>query len=711
MHARIKSFFSLNPYSSICSRLNAAWISFERLYIDPDFTPLQWCQVKQAKSPLQLSRSKRRAFALITIVTPVLCFLTLEISLRLIGYGGDISLFTKEVVAGRVYHVMNPGVKARYFSHVPFNPSTSPDYFQVPKPPNTFRIFCLGGSTTVGYPYWYNGSFSSFLRDRLKRVFPGRNIEVINVGMTATNSFTVNDMARELPVYEPDLFIVYDGHNEFYGALGVASHDSFARSRWLTRAYLRLIHFRTFRLMQNGISWAFSIFATEQPATAGSTMMEKLAKGQYIPYGSDLYSEGLSTYKKNVEELVEIATEAKVPVLLGAQVSNLRHLSPFVSQDDKSGLGKRDLMKFRFSFDQGMKHLETGNFQEAIIHFQTAIAVDSIRADGHYFLGKALDKMGRYADANREYIKARDYDMLRFRMSSEFNEVMKSADNGKRISFVDMEQTFREHSKDSIIGGELIVEHLHPNAKGYFLMARAYARSMRAHGILSSSEEWAWADTVSDQELWNERVVTELDERIAARRTEILTSGWPFVARVPTVYAVPAGDTLGQIAERVTRAEWNWSQAHNAAAEWYLMRQDWEEAKREYKVLINQLPLIDVQPYLKLARLYLHDGDLANARTTLLGSLNVSQTILAYRALGDIAMENNTPVDAIPFYEKSVVFSTTNPERIENGFLLARAHAESGQRQKATAELLNILSLQPDYQPAVALLARLNETP
>jgi len=141
------------------------------------------------------------------------------------------------------------------------------------------------------------------------------------------------------------------------------------------------------------------------------------------------------------------------------------------------------------------------------------------------------------------------------------------------------------------------------------------------------------------------------------------------------------------------------------------MRQDWEEPKREYKVLINQLPLIDVQPYLKLARLYLHDGDLANARTTLLGSLNVSQTILAYRALGDIAMENNTPVDAIPFYEKSVVFSTTNPERIENGFLLARAHAESGQRQKATAELLNILSLQPDYQPAVALLARLNETP
>ena len=78
----------------------------------------------------------------------------------------------------------------------------------------TFRIFCLGGSTATGYPYWYNASFSFFLKTRLKIIFPDKNIEVINLSMTAVNSFTVLDMVKELPEYEPDLILVYDGHNE-----------------------------------------------------------------------------------------------------------------------------------------------------------------------------------------------------------------------------------------------------------------------------------------------------------------------------------------------------------------------------------------------------------------------------------------------------------------------------------------------------------------
>ncbi len=67
---------------------------------------------------------------------------------------------------------MNPEVKSRYFARIGFNPSTSPDMFQMPKPAGTFRIFCLGGSTTVGYPYSFNVAFSSFLRDHLRGVFP-----------------------------------------------------------------------------------------------------------------------------------------------------------------------------------------------------------------------------------------------------------------------------------------------------------------------------------------------------------------------------------------------------------------------------------------------------------------------------------------------------------------------------------------------------------
>jgi hypothetical protein len=158
-----------------------------------------------------LSPARRRVFFLIAILFPVALLSLVELTLRAAHYCPDLSAFTTETFSGRSYWVLNAGVKSRYFNRVDFSPNTSFDCFSVPKPRGTFRIFCLGGFTTVGYPYGFVGSFSTFLRDRLRRIFPNRSIEVINLGLTATKPYTVNDLAREVVSLEPDLLIVYDG--------------------------------------------------------------------------------------------------------------------------------------------------------------------------------------------------------------------------------------------------------------------------------------------------------------------------------------------------------------------------------------------------------------------------------------------------------------------------------------------------------------------
>ena len=267
---------------------------------------------------------------MITLSFPLVLFIALEVGLRAFHYGPNLSLFTEDTVAGKKVYIKNPEVKGRYFTRFLFNPSTSPDYFSRAKPTGTFRIFCLGGSTTVGYPYWYNAAFSTFLRDRLRRIFTDKNIEVINVGMTATNSYTVLDMTQELINYEPDLFIVYDGHNEFYGALGVASHESFASARWLTLAYLKLVHYRTFLLLRDAYQRVTTIFRSASAPDMGGTMMEKLARGQYITYGSALYRDGFEIFKSNLEDLKALCERHNTPVILSSQVSNLRGQPPFI---------------------------------------------------------------------------------------------------------------------------------------------------------------------------------------------------------------------------------------------------------------------------------------------------------------------------------------------------------------------------------------------
>ena len=59
---------------------------------------------------------------------------------------------------------------------------------------------------------------------------------------------------------QPDLILIYAGHNEFYGALGVASAESIDKIRWIVKIYLQLNHFKTFILIKNMIGKIFIIF-------------------------------------------------------------------------------------------------------------------------------------------------------------------------------------------------------------------------------------------------------------------------------------------------------------------------------------------------------------------------------------------------------------------------------------------------------------------
>ena len=663
---------------------------------------------KNVRPTPPLTRGKRLLFAAFTLLIPVLFFILLELGLRAGGYGPDLSLFVADTISGETLYRINPGVKDRYFSHFPFTPTTSVDYFAVPKPAGAYRIFCLGGSTTAGYPYWFNGSFSSFLRDRLRAVFPEKKIEIINCGITATNSYTVNDMAAELVDYEPDLLIVYDGHNEFYGALGGASHESVGRFRGLTKMYLSFIHLKTFLLMKEAAGGVAGLFRSSSAQTSPGTMMERLARGQYIPYGSQTYMRTLRDYEDNLADLKEICMANGVRLLLSSQVSNLRDQPPFISENSDVPRTDAQLDAKRWR-DSGMQEWQNGRVDSAFEHFRRSVRSDSLRADSHFMLGRCFEKMGQRDEAGREYVKARDNDQLRFRASSDFNDALRSACDDANAIYVDMEHIFRDNSPDSLIGKSLMVEHLHPNARGFFLMGAALATAMRTHGLLASVEEWRQHDTVAAENLWERRCLTDIDEMIAKRRTEILTAGWPFKDQTPVVDRVDERDTLGLIVEDVTRGRTDWLQAHQDACEYYAARRDTARLAREYRVLINQVPH-DVKPYLQLAHILLRQGNISEVRQLLLRTLDLSKTILAYRALGDIAMNEGKPGEAVAFYEGTLQFKQSPREQVENGYLLALALSRSGRNAEAKAQVLKILKINPAYKQGVELLARIGQS-
>ncbi len=599
----------------------------------------------------------------ITLLFPIVLVFTVEGALRILHLSPDLSLFTTMEIAGTKYFVMNPDVKMRYFSKVDFSPATSMDAFTMPKPANTFRIFCLGGSTTVGFPYGYQGSFPTFLKERLSALFPEWKIEVINLGMTATNSFTTLDIGRELFRYAPDLIVVYDGHNEFYGALGVASRESVAKPRWVVELYLSLLHWRTFVALRDLSVWIGSMLHPSSDLDEG-TMMERLAIGKEVERWSPDYLTALHSFEANLRELATMCREHNVPIVFGTQVSDLRDLPPFVP-GSSARLPPSSRTQVEALYARSRALAEEHRFLSAISPLDSALALDSTRADIYYLRGRMLDSLHRYGDAERTYALARDFDRLRFRTSSDFNNAIMALDSPPRVMTIDLEQDFRRYCPDSLIGRTLILEHLHPTAPGAFLMAKFYAESIRNSGLIAPGAVWEQRDTIADTTLWKRRSLTDLDLLAAAKRISSLTSRWPF--RSP--FKVDAGPesndaALNLIADRMISGELSWERGHVEAAEHFAGKGDLPNAEKEYRAVSNQIPY-SASPFLRLGEICVALKDYRNATAAFERALAIEPTYGAARTAGSLhAIEKDYP-GAMQLFQQAARLASTNAQVAE----------------------------------------------
>lgn len=475
----------------------------------------------------------------------------------------------------------------------------------------------------------------------------------------------------------------------------------------MTMTYLKLIHLRTFQLLLSTVESIEKLFPRRNDKLSHGTLMEILAKGQDVPLGSEVYNEAYAVFRDNLESLKELCHSREIPLILGTQVSDLRDQPPFVS-GNSPGLSPEHKSAFLKFFRDGVAAQEKGLFDSAAVMFRQATDEDSMYADAHYRLAQCLDATGEKSEALREYILARNYDKLRFRTDSKFNDLIRSMADRNGTYVADVARFFEANSPDSLIGHNLIEEHLHPNSRGSFLIAKCYSDVMRSHGILASTQEWSTADTIDDEEIWRDRHVTDFDEMIAGQTIKFLTSGWPFKDQSPVAVPVSPSDTLEYLAQQAGLGLLDWESAHKDAIRYYEKRGDFGQAEREYQALLSLFPM-DLQLYMNLAREYLMDKQLDDMRTVLLRSLEIYPTLQAYRTLGDLMMQRGDAPGALLYYERMDEFEQTTAEKVGNEMALSFACAQAGRFQQARSRLLDILATRPGYGPALQLLQYVNK--
>ena len=118
------------------------------------------------------------------------------------GFSGLVSVFERD---GEIYRT------ARFEGPKTFNRQA----FQVRKPRNGLRLFCLGGSSAYGFPWGAEESFTAVLGELLAAAHPDRQVEAINVAGISYAMHRLRIVAREIVRYAPDVVMVYSGHNEF----------------------------------------------------------------------------------------------------------------------------------------------------------------------------------------------------------------------------------------------------------------------------------------------------------------------------------------------------------------------------------------------------------------------------------------------------------------------------------------------------------------
>ncbi|HEY9117688.1 MAG TPA: hypothetical protein VIN11_07665, partial [Roseivirga sp.] len=292
-------------------------------------------------------------FYFVSLSIPVLFFSLLELGLYIFKYGQEPpQLFIQDSI-DRSYLVMNPDVAKRYFSTPEFAPSGAYDVFRKVKTDSTFRIFVQGASSSGGFPY-RGASFPRLLEQKLQFYYPKLDVEVVNTSLVATNSYAILDLSNEIISHEPDMVIIYGGHNEFYGAFGVGSSQSLGGSIIVTNIYLKLKNVRTVQLLRNIVK----IFNTQRVDEVNrQTLMAKMVKNGNISLDSKIYQAGLNQYEFNITRAIKNYKLNNVPVYLSSLVSNLKDFKPFESSSDSESA-------YAY-YDMGQNLLASGQIDQA----------------------------------------------------------------------------------------------------------------------------------------------------------------------------------------------------------------------------------------------------------------------------------------------------------------------------------------------------------
>jgi lysophospholipase L1-like esterase len=367
-----------------------------------------------------------------------------------------------------------------------------PQSFAAAKGPETFRVFCLGGSTVQGRPYSVETSFTTWLKLNLRAARPGADYEVVNCGGVSYATYRLVPIMRELLAYEPDLFIIYTGHNEF---LEDRTYRRLKRTpRALIRLHQMMLKLRSYYLAHQFLSRRRAQRTDADGSSKTVLPTEVQAKldfrdGLESYHRDQMWRQGtIEHFRRNLETMVWMSRDAGVPVILVNPVSNLKDCPPFKSEF-RTDLSERQMQRVLELRERAGK-LGWADAYGKVRFLEQAAALDNRNAGLLYLIGKCYEHIGRSTEAKNWFVLAKEEDVCPLRILESMHDAILDVAARYDVPLVDVKALIEERTEDRIPGDEWLLDHVHPSVAGHQLIADLLYQTMEDMELVRTPRGW-----------------------------------------------------------------------------------------------------------------------------------------------------------------------------------------------------------------------------
>ncbi len=383
-----------------------------------------------------------------------------------------------------------------------------PDGFLAKKPDNEFRIFCLGGSTVQGRPYSIKTSFTTWLELSLKSADPSRSWNVVNCGGVSYASYRLAPIMEECLQYQPDLFVIYTGHNEFlehrsYNQLESPSSFTLAAT-WIS-AHSRLVQ----------LAGTLRTRSSKPPSLLSQEVDALLDyRGGLESYHRDpQWREQVTRhFGVNVRRMLQIGRDAAIPVLVVNPVSNLRDSPPF-KVETRAELSQAENAEFGKLLDKARRDMGEEHPREALKSLRQALQLDDNHAAAWFLRAHCHLAEGETDAAREAFVRAKDADVCPLRMTEALHVELRLAVEQFGAKWIDARAFFQNEAHGGLVGDSQLVDHVHPKIDGHQAIARLLFEQLVDDGVLRESQLHEPARRKAFRRHWDE----EIDEAYMAR--------------------------------------------------------------------------------------------------------------------------------------------------------------------------------------------------